>query len=72
MWSKSKIWSNIENLVKIDSRKSQFWDKKIVKKSIIGVEGVIHLAASGSVVESVKYPVDNFDNNVFSNMWRKF
>jgi UDP-glucose 4-epimerase len=34
-----------------------------VAKALVGVDGIIHLAAFGSVVESVTDPVENFDNN---------
>ncbi len=39
-------------------------DRKIVSEALIGVSSVIHLAAYGSVVESVDDPVENFDINV--------
>lgn len=35
-----------------------------VSKALIDIDGIIHLAAYGSVVESVADPVENFDNNV--------
>jgi UDP-glucose 4-epimerase len=44
--------------------KGDIRDKVIVKEAISGTEGIIHLAASGSVIESVRVPFDNFDNNV--------
>ena len=42
--------------------KGDIRDKVIVKEAISGTEGIIHLAASGSVIESVRVPFDNFDN----------
>jgi len=39
-------------------------DKKIVSESLKDVSSVIHLAAYGSVVESVNNPEENFDINV--------
>ncbi len=39
-------------------------NKSDVSKALAGVDGVIHLAAFGSVVESVTNPEENFDNNV--------
>jgi len=39
-------------------------DRKIVTEALAGVSSVIHLAAYGSVVESVNDPVENFDINV--------
>jgi len=36
-----------------------------LQNALGGVSGVIHLAASGSVIDSVADPLDNFDNNVF-------
>ena len=39
-------------------------DKKTVSKALIGASSVIHLAAYGSVIESVKDPIENFDINV--------
>ncbi len=35
-----------------------------VKEALIGVDGVIHLAAFGSVIESVNNPLENFEINV--------
>jgi UDP-glucose 4-epimerase len=39
-------------------------DEKIVSKALEGVSSVIHLAAYGSVVDSVIDPMENFDINV--------
>ena len=39
-------------------------DVKIVSEALKGVSSVIHLAADGSVVESVLDPMENFDINV--------
>jgi UDP-glucose 4-epimerase len=39
-------------------------DEAAVAKAIQGVDTVVHLAAFGSVVESVEDPVENFDVNV--------
>jgi UDP-glucose 4-epimerase len=39
-------------------------DEKIVSEALKGVSSVIHLAAYGSVVESVIDPMENFDINV--------
>lgn len=39
-------------------------DKKVVAESLDGVSSVIHLAAYGSVVESISNPEENFDINV--------
>lgn len=45
--------------------KGDIRDRRIVKKAVMNIDGVVHLAASGSVIDSVKNPIDNFDNNVF-------
>ena len=39
-------------------------DSKIVSEAMFGVTSVIHLAAYGSVIESVENPLENFDINV--------
>jgi UDP-glucose 4-epimerase len=39
-------------------------DEAAVSKAMAGVDTVVHLAAFGSVVESVEDPVENFDVNV--------
>jgi len=38
-------------------------NRRALQAAMAGVDAVIHLAAFGSVVESVKEPVPNFDNN---------
>jgi UDP-glucose 4-epimerase len=57
------------NLKYIENTRSKVFigdirDKNIVFESLNGVSSVIHLAAYGSVVESVDDPVENFDINV--------
>jgi UDP-glucose 4-epimerase len=64
----------LDNFSNVDSQYIDKYDIEIIEgditesavvvKAITGVVGVIHLAASGSVIESVKNPVDNFYNNV--------
>lgn len=39
-------------------------DRSALSRALEGVDAVVHLAAYGSVVESVQAPVANFDNNV--------
>jgi len=39
-------------------------DDTAVAKALEGIDGIIHLAAYGSVVESVENPMENFDINV--------
>ena len=39
-------------------------DEVVVDKALEGVNTIVHLAASGSVVESIKNPMENFDINV--------
>ena len=48
----------------IEFIKGDIRDKVAISNALSDVVGVIHLAASGSVVDSVKSPEDNFDNNV--------
>jgi len=50
--------------ISIDIHRGDIRDSQVVKKSLEGVNGVIHLAAFGSVVESVQSPEENFDVNV--------
>lgn len=67
---------SIENFVSIE--KLDIYSNKNIKNIMVGdiknredclkatqdIDILIHLAANGSVVESVKDPIDNFDNNV--------
>jgi UDP-glucose 4-epimerase len=39
-------------------------DREALQRALEGIDAVVHLAAYGSVVESVQAPVANFDNNV--------
>lgn len=39
-------------------------DRSALARALEGVDAVVHLAAYGSVIESVQAPVANFDNNV--------
>jgi len=48
----------------IDIHRGDIRDGQVVRKSLEGMDGVIHLAAFGSVVESVQSPEENFDVNV--------
>lgn len=48
----------------IDFVEGDIRDSADVGRALDGVDGVIHLAAYGSVVESVQDPVENFDINV--------
>ncbi len=48
----------------IDFIEGDIRNKSDIKKALLGVDGVIHLAAFGSVVESVNDPEENFDINV--------
>ncbi len=54
------------NLVGMDVELVQgdIGDLAVVEKSLAGMDAVIHLAAYGSVVESVQDPTENFENNV--------
>src|SRR6187551_3876258 len=38
-------------------------DPDALVQALAGIDAVVHLAAYGSVVESVQAPVPNFDNN---------
>lgn len=50
--------------IDIDFHKGDIRDNEDVIKSLEGIDGVIHLAAYGSVVESVENPAENFEINV--------
>ena len=50
--------------ISVDIHQGDIRDGQVVKKSLGDVDGVIHLAAFGSVVESVQSPEENFDVNV--------
>lgn len=50
--------------IPVDIRRGDIRDGQVVKMSLEDVDGVIHLAAFGSVVESVQSPEENFDVNV--------
>ena len=50
--------------VSVDIHRGDIRDEQAVKKSLKGIDGVIHLAAFGSVVESIENPEENFDVNV--------
>lgn len=43
-------------------------DRQEIKKALAGAEGVFHLAAYGSVVESVEDPYTNFDINALGTL----
>lgn len=57
---------NVKNLKGLDVEiiEGDVRDPLIVKGVVLGMDTVIHLAAFGSVVESVKEPFENFDVNV--------
>lgn len=48
----------------VDLHKGDIRDLVAVRKAMEGVNTVVHLAAYGSVVESVSNPLENFENNV--------
>lgn len=56
-------WSYISDL-DVELVEADITDSEAIEPSFLGVESVIHLAAYGSVVESVADPSANFDMNV--------
>ncbi|OGL34603.1 UDP-glucose 4-epimerase GalE [Candidatus Saccharibacteria bacterium RIFCSPHIGHO2_12_FULL_47_16b] len=66
--SNERVIGQIESIVgsKIPTYKGNFQDKKLINKifSAEKVVGVIHFAAHKSVAESVKQPLEYYENNV--------
>ena len=58
----SKNLYEIKNLCKIE--REDIKNKQKINEILTGVDLVIHLAASGNVIESVSNPINNFNNNV--------
>jgi UDP-glucose 4-epimerase len=48
----------------VDIRKGDIRDAEAVDDALVGVDAVVHLAAAGSVIESIADPTENFDVNV--------
>jgi UDP-glucose 4-epimerase len=55
--------ANLEG-VEVEVMEGDIRDEGMVARALVGVDAVIHLAAYGSVVESVADPVENFEVNV--------
>ena len=53
----------------VDFHRGDICDAGDMKKAMTGVDGVIHLAAYGSVIESLEDPITNFKINAGSSPW---
>src|SRR5258708_5404756 len=61
-------WSPVLQNSCVEIVKGDIRDEQVVDSSLRGIDTVIHLAAYGSVVESIADPLANFEINVQGTM----